>query len=158
MRQSDDLATSEDLETIRNLFSYGDDAINRGILKNWCKRHIIHRFRENKKIFLEIIDEEAREKGRQEDEHPSQFVLDQAAAAQQKRETRDQEEAAAAVGNFNLLKDTIPFMGVGGKKKYASKKRFSSRKIKSHHKHRIFRAKVKNSRRKSKKTRIDKYI
>ena len=32
-----------------------------------------------------------------------------------------------------------------------AKKRFSSHKIKSRHKHRVFRAKVKNSRRKSKK-------
>ena len=34
MRRSDDPATSEDLETIRELFSYNDDVINRTILMN----------------------------------------------------------------------------------------------------------------------------
>lgn len=148
MRHPEDEATSADLETIRELFSYGDDVINRTILMNWCKRHLSHRFRNPKikQIFLEIIDEEAREEGR----------LERTAAAE--ATIREAQEAAAAqeeaaVGNFNLFgKYKFPQMfppGMGGKKKYATKKRFSSRKIKSRHKHRVFRAKVKNSRRKS---------
>lgn len=148
MRRSDDPATSEDLETIRELFSYNDDVINRTILMNWCKRHLSHRFRDaSKKIFLEIIDEEAREEGR----------LERTAAAEAqveaKRKAAAEAQAAEAVGNFNLFgENKFPEMfppGMGGKKKYATKKRFSSRKIKSRHKHRVFRAKVKNSRRKS---------
>ena len=130
MRHSDDPATPEDLETIRELFSYGDDVINRTILMNWCKRHLSHRFRDadSKKIFLEIIDEEAREEGRLVREADREATI---------REAREEAAAqeAAAVGNFNLFgKNKFPQIfppGMGGKKKYATKKRFSSRKKKS---------------------------
>jgi len=138
-------------------------------LIHWLKALLFGHFKDHQyeKQFLEILGEKVREEeGREEDERQSQFVLDQAKAAQEKREKRDREaqeaqeeaaritreaQAAAAVRKYNLLWEAVPFMGVGGKKKYASKKRFSSRKIKSRHKHRVFRAKVKNSRRKSKK-------
>ena len=85
-------ASPDDLEKIRQLFSYGDDVINRSRLIHWLKALLFEHFKgQDKERFLEIFGEKVRE---EEDEHPSQFVLDQAAAAQQKREKRDQEEAA----------------------------------------------------------------
>lgn len=171
-------ASPDDLEKIRILFSYGDEVINRRLLTYWLKALLSDHFKgDDNRRFLEILGEKVREEGGEESQREAadlrqqDFVHAQAAAAQQKRAERDREEAARIEriaredrearereGNYGVFDDTsfqFRHMFMGGKKKYstkkkyATKKRFSSRKIKSRHKHRVFRAKVKNSRRKS---------
>jgi hypothetical protein len=192
-------ASPNDLKIIRELFSYGDEVINRKSLRYWLKDIFKTRFNaDDNKQFLEIVDETeaarleriaqeaatreaaTREAATREAATREAATREAAAAAQEaaarvkaarkaaERVKAEQEaaarvkaeqEAAArvkaeqeAAGNFGVF-DKTPFPqlfgGMGGKRKYATKKRFSSRKIKSRHKHRVFRTKVKNSRRKS---------
>jgi len=199
MLEDDAPASPNDLKIIRELFSYGDEVINRKNLRYWLKDIFKTRFNaDDNKQFLEIVDETeaarleriaqeaatreaatreaaaAREAARvkvAQEAEAARVNAAQKAAARVKEEqdfleaqNRLAERVAAreaarvtaaqeAKGNFNLFgKNKFPQMfppGMGGKRKYATKKRFSSRKIKSRHKHRVFRTKIKNSRRKS---------
>lgn len=152
-------ASPDDLEKIRILFSYyGDEVINRSLLTYWLRALLFNHFNgDDNRRFLEILGEKVREEGGEESQREAadlmqqqqDFVHAQAEAAQQKRAERDQEEAAVFA---QIAREAREARGgkkkYSTKKKYATKKRFSSRKIKSRHKHhRVFRAKVKNSRR-----------
>jgi hypothetical protein len=190
MLEDDAPASPNDLKIIRELFSYGDEVINRKSLRYWLKDIFKTRFNaDDNKQFLEIVDETeaarleriaqeaatreaaTREAATREAATREAATREAAAAAQEAAAARvnaaqeaaarvkAEQEAAArvkaeqeAAGNFGVF-DKTPFPqlfgGMGGKRKYATKKRFSSRKIKSRHKHRVFRTKIKNSRRKS---------
>ena len=103
----------------------------------------------------ERILQEEREKQEERERQQRQAEAQQRQAEAQQRQDealayqkREEAEKAANAAIDEELRAPF-FRQPGGKKNYATKKRFSSRKIKSRHKHRVFHAKVKNSRRKS---------